>query len=283
MLLGLHGPNSTWLPDDDHLLYDDARAMLRFQAVKLLQKRLFSPGSAINNVIDIRFGYAKALTKRGSRFLSSGTSTYLCYFHDTQFVHTVTRSTRRVAWFGACAMCLALCLSTLRNLIGGVISTGAQEKMIRSHARRVVTLVEHPKAIRDRAVSQFPGHAGCYLTGIVDTNNPIPSATSGSLPFPTSVRIIHTQNTFPEALLKWRKSVGKVTRKRAIGCWPAIESIKRRTAMLTHAGYFATNGVVTYTGHVVNLLSRFTANPRQFIAARGLSVPIITRELLPCY
>lgn len=82
---------------------------------------------------------------------------------------------------------------------------GPEEQMIRSNAGRVVTVVQDPKAIRDRAEVQFPRYAvsswgNSFSAGLHDLDPTVTLWINLAGPDPARIRPL---NLFPESVSKW--------------------------------------------------------------------------------
>jgi hypothetical protein len=114
------------------------------------------------------------------------------------------------AW-SALRMCTGAMLDT-RGLapfgvsIHRVVPSGSQEKMVRSHTRRIVAVVAHRQAIRDRSIRQMPRDAVRVVAPPVPVqaraNLPIPELVPARCPYPATFGLMDLR---PEPIGKWAR------------------------------------------------------------------------------
>lgn len=114
-----------------------------------------------------------------------------------------------------------------RHHILNVVLAGSKEEMIGTNTRRVVAVMEHPQAVRDRAVRYLPRKPVCYVVGLLKSHLPISMRVSGRSPKPTFTRLI---DFAPEGLVKISAHLATGSRARLAWSLVRVKRVERLSA-----------------------------------------------------
>ncbi len=210
-----------------------------------------------------------------------GSSARPALVHLPQLAHIIVGKLRPRLFLPNLPTTLASRVSAFANHISGVLRRGTEKQVGRIHARRIVatrTVVADKHSFRDRAIMDRIRQTVCEPSDPAIRNYPITSLKPLPCPQPTAIGFAHPSPKVSVGEACPGGMVLKVVGRLPFGDASYTSGPLGYVGGLAAAAFAKVKGIEgkLYTVHVIDLLERLITVPRQFIAARGLSVPNYT-------